>query len=186
MRKLIPRAPRREVESPVQMTFDGASPSIQGVSVNLSTTGMLVRSHLPKPRGTPLSFDFPLFEGRGQVVWSAESVDGDALLGMKFLLIGQQIDDRAPAEHTPAAAGGPGFAMVTDGLVRTGISLAQIAETLGVPTMVVHRARLRPSSGGYRAPPGDWRLKLAALARGRGEVLDRMAKQLRAVEGLED
>ncbi len=57
------------------------------VSVNISETGMLVLSEEPRPRGTPLHFEFHQFGGTGEVIWNREDEDGGMLLGVRFLAL---------------------------------------------------------------------------------------------------
>jgi hypothetical protein len=199
MKQLVPRAPRRDIVSPVELTFDDVSGTRRGVLVNVSTTGMLVHVDEGKASGTPLTFGFSSYQGRGEIVWSAEAGEGGALLGMKFVSIERlRAEDALPARDAAgisASVSGraaarsavegsrPSFAETTGILVRNGITLGDVAHALGQAASAVRRARLDPSAPDYLPPPHDWRSRLAPLARGRGTVLDRIARQLEEVDG---
>jgi c-di-GMP-binding flagellar brake protein YcgR len=86
-------APRRIVELPVELRFEGSTLRLFGESRNLSRTGMLVVAEDPKPPGTPIWLRLDEFEGRGEVVWRRESEEG-ALLGVRFTALTPQ-DRRA-------------------------------------------------------------------------------------------
>ena len=81
-------ARRREVQLPVELTFDQSVLRLLGESQNMSLTGMLIVSEDPKPPGTAVRFRFDDFEGRAEVVWRREGYEG-SLLGMRFTALGQ-------------------------------------------------------------------------------------------------
>lgn len=70
------------------------------------------------------------------------------------------------------------FIQATDRLLDRGVSLADIAEGMGLSYATVRAFRLDPESESHRRPPDDWRPKLAKLARGRGEELVELAEEL--------
>ena len=60
----------------VQLAFKNVAEFVQGYSVNISASGMFVRSHSPQPEGTLVQFEMqlasgvPVLRGAGFVVWS--------------------------------------------------------------------------------------------------------------------
>jgi hypothetical protein len=89
-------APRFDIELPVEMGDPGTDKPFRGVSLNISESGMLVRSEEERARGTTLRFEFAPFGGTAQVIWTRH-VSGEtrgtvagALLGMKFLSMTRQ------------------------------------------------------------------------------------------------
>jgi hypothetical protein len=79
------RAPREDLEIPVEVGFEDAEHVLVGLSVNISETGMLFRSEEPRPKGSIVRFEFrPRFSGYGEVVWSKVDEDGKTILGIRF------------------------------------------------------------------------------------------------------
>jgi c-di-GMP-binding flagellar brake protein YcgR len=84
-------APRFDIALPVELTEGREEARFQGVSVNISESGMLVRAEQERPRGTTLSFSFAPFGGTAQVIWIRQLVEeqeegaAGTLLGMKFV-----------------------------------------------------------------------------------------------------
>lgn len=81
-------APRFDIALPVELTEEQADSSFRAISVNISESGMLVRSAHQKERGTVLRFAFAPFGGTAQVIWThMHQGNGGTqmLLGMKFL-----------------------------------------------------------------------------------------------------
>lgn len=81
-------APRFDIALPVELTEGRENALFRGVSVNISESGMLVRSEEERPRGTVLSFSFAPFGGTAQVIWIrplASEEEPGTLLGMKFV-----------------------------------------------------------------------------------------------------
>ena len=84
---MISRAPRKNIVMLVRLTFRGEE-ALLGNSSNISETGMLVLAEEARPVGTHLRFQFPEFQGMGQVVWTCESEPGVQflmLMGIVFL-----------------------------------------------------------------------------------------------------
>jgi len=72
------------------------------------------------------------------------------------------------------------FKEATDALMEAGVTLAEVAEALGVVHGTVRQARLDPSASSYRKPPPGWRPRLADLARERGGRLLGLADKIGA------
>lgn len=70
------------------------------------------------------------------------------------------------------------FRKATDRASGTCISLADLADAVGVPHQSLRRARLDRDSPSYRQPPAGWERALAKLARKRARELDRLAEEL--------
>ena len=91
-------APRFDIELPVEMADSSDGVSFRGVSLNMSETGMLIRSEQERARGTTLRFEFAPFGGTAQVIWTRQVASdprvkdggGGILLGMKFLSMKRQ------------------------------------------------------------------------------------------------
>ena len=91
-------APRFDIEFPVEMADPSDGVSFRGVSLNMSESGMLVRSEEERPRGTTLRFEFAPFGGTAQVIWTRHVTsdlpvrdgEGGILLGMKFVSMKRQ------------------------------------------------------------------------------------------------
>jgi hypothetical protein len=91
-------APRFDIELPLEMGDSGGGASFRGVSLNISESGMLVRSDEERPRGTTLRFEFAPFGGTAMVIWTrhvgadprVRDTAGGILLGMKFLAMKRQ------------------------------------------------------------------------------------------------
>ncbi len=177
MGELIPRAPRGQLASPVDLTLHDREDPFRGTSVNMSTTGMLVRLDEPIPSGTTVRFGVALYEGIGEVVRSTEVDEGGAFLGIKFNSITRSAQTPGP-DRNAAAAAGLQFGDVTRQLLSSGIAFADLAHALGESPSRVRRFLLEPSNPRYVEPPKDWRSSLAPLARERGGKLDRVARQL--------
>lgn len=75
------------------------------------------------------------------------------------------------------------FKQATDRLMKAGLTTEDIAEGMGLAKQTVRAMRLDPSSDSYRVAPADWRRRLVALARGRGEELQGIARELSEEEG---
>ena len=58
------------------------------------------------------------------------------------------------------------------------ITLADIAEAAGTAPQTLRRARMDPTSTGYRPPPSGWESVLAKLARERAAELVKLAEEL--------
>lgn len=71
------------------------------------------------------------------------------------------------------------FKRATDRLIGT-VSLADLAEELGVSHGLLRQARLRTSASSYRSPPPGWEKAVAKLARERGGALIELADELDA------
>lgn len=69
----------------MDLTFPGSVQAVTARSVNVSETGMLVRSRVEHPPGTGVRFDVPpRYGGRGEVAWTGEAEDGTVLLGLSL------------------------------------------------------------------------------------------------------
>ena len=79
------RAPRVDVELPVELRFFDSGEVFLAISVNVSETGMLILSEESRPRGTLAHFEFrPDLNGTGEVIWTKGAEDGGAYLGIRF------------------------------------------------------------------------------------------------------
>ena len=85
---------RIELEREVTLSFENLEGFMNEFSVNISTTGMFVRSREPRPAGTLLGFQLslsdgqPLIRGHGEVVWvrrADEGPDRPAGMGIRFV-----------------------------------------------------------------------------------------------------
>ena len=80
-------APRFNIQLVVAMTFEERGTTAQGVSQNISETGVLIRSSAMAPRGAVARLEFTEFKTKAEVIWTRETEDG-LLLGMRFLSMG--------------------------------------------------------------------------------------------------
>jgi hypothetical protein len=71
------------------------------------------------------------------------------------------------------------FRTATDRLIGT-ISLADLAQELGVSHGLMRQARLNTSASSYRSPPDGWEAAVARLARQRGGDLLKLAEEMEA------
>lgn len=79
------RSQRVPLERAVDLIFDDSGEVIAASSVNVSDTGMLVRSERPRAPGSPIRFQFePWLTGMGDVIWTREEDDGTTLLGISL------------------------------------------------------------------------------------------------------
>lgn len=77
------RSRRVDLEMSVELTFNNSARVVDARSVNISETGMLVRTEVDHPPGTGVRFDVVRrFGGRGEVVWSRETEEGAVLMGL--------------------------------------------------------------------------------------------------------
>ncbi len=85
---------RIDFEREVSLSFENLEGFMTEFSVNISTTGMFVRSPEPRPAGTLLSFELaltdgqPLIRGHGEVVWVRRHDGGTehpAGMGIRFV-----------------------------------------------------------------------------------------------------
>jgi hypothetical protein len=89
-------APRFDIELPVEIGDPSSGTSFRGVSVNMSESGMLVRTLEERPRGTTIRFEFAPFGGTAMVIWARQvrpagrATEAGVLLGMKFLAMKRQ------------------------------------------------------------------------------------------------
>jgi len=67
----------------------------------------------------------------------------------------------------------------TDALMAAGVTVAEIAEALGVQHATARAYRMDPKAAGYRRPPAGWEDGLAALAHDRGQELQELAERIR-------
>ena len=81
----VDRAPRIDLEMPVELGFGDSAGVVVGRSVNISETGMLVLTEEVRPRGALGWFEFgPRFRGLSEVIWTRGAEGGGTLLGMRF------------------------------------------------------------------------------------------------------
>lgn len=71
------------------------------------------------------------------------------------------------------------FHEATDALMAAGVTVAEIAEALGVQHATARAYRMDPDAAGYRRPPAGWEDGLAALAHDRGQELQELAERIR-------
>ena len=95
-------APRADIRLSVTLTFEG--PPSPAVSVNLSETGVLVRSGRQAPIGSLVQLEFKEFKAKGELIWTGKTDDAGVLLGMKFVSIGRR--DLGVVRGLVEAAGG--------------------------------------------------------------------------------
>lgn len=70
------------------------------------------------------------------------------------------------------------FLQATQKLMEEGVTLADVADALGVTHASVRRFRLDAESASYRSPPADWKRELSQLARARGARLTTLAGKI--------
>lgn len=70
------------------------------------------------------------------------------------------------------------FREATERALEAGVSLAELAEELGVSHSLLRKARFAPDNPNRRRPPEGWREALARLARRRGGQLLELAEDL--------
>ena len=80
-------APRFDIQLVVALAFEGCGTTVQGVSQNISETGVLIRSSALAPRGAVARLEFKEFATKAEVIWTRETDEG-LLLGMRFLSVG--------------------------------------------------------------------------------------------------
>lgn len=80
------RSRRMELDVPVELRFDGSARIVDARSVNVSQTGMLVRTQVDHAPGTGFRFDVHRrYGGRGEVAWSRDAEEGEVLMGLSLL-----------------------------------------------------------------------------------------------------
>jgi uncharacterized protein (TIGR02266 family) len=105
---------RVPLERAIAIRFDRFDDFVDEVSVNLSATGMFIRTREPRPPGAVFNFqfqlgeDFSLIEGRAEVIWRrrlSEGPDRPPGMGVKFLNLdvpSQKLIDRLIAQQEDA------------------------------------------------------------------------------------
>jgi hypothetical protein len=89
-------APRYDIELSVRLVPGGSDAAFTGTSENISETGVLVLAERLEPRGALLYLEFPVFEARGEVIWTRETEEElQVLLGMRFLALGGKTEKRS-------------------------------------------------------------------------------------------
>jgi hypothetical protein len=86
-RLLVDPARRRNIALPVELTFQPSGETANGISMNISATGVLVNASKPTPRGTVVRMKFKKFSAQGEVMWTKDANEG-FLLGMQFAVLG--------------------------------------------------------------------------------------------------
>ena len=71
----------------VTLTFEECGRTSQGISQNISETGVLIHSSTRPTRGAVARLEFEEFEAEAEVVWTKET-DYGRLFGMRFLSMG--------------------------------------------------------------------------------------------------
>ncbi len=94
-------APRFDIELPVELRAGGSIEPFLGVSVNISSSGMLVLAEEERDRGTSVEFQFNQFGGTGEVIWTRTDEEDGTLLGMKFVTLKRK--DRKTLERILAS-----------------------------------------------------------------------------------
>ncbi len=97
-------APRADIRLSVTLTFEESPLPALAISVNLSETGVLVRSGRQAPRGSLVQLEFTEFKAKGELIWTRKTDDAGVLLGMKFVSIGRR--DLGVVRSLVEAAGG--------------------------------------------------------------------------------
>jgi len=90
--------------------MEGLRDPLTGTSVNLSETGMLVRTSTLCPRGTRVGFQLADVTGKGEVIWTRQTEEGEAFVGLRFLSLGRR--DRKSLTRILAASPPPEDATV--------------------------------------------------------------------------
>jgi hypothetical protein len=80
-------APRINIRLIIELICEDCEPMIQGVSENISETGVLVRTSGIARQGTTVHLEFKEFGVHADLVWRKDTRDG-ILLGIRFLSIG--------------------------------------------------------------------------------------------------
>ena len=87
------RPSRVDFETLVVFAPSGSEDAFTGTSVNLSLSGMLVRSERRVEPGSVLQFATAAFAGECEVMWGHESSDGGSLFGIRFVSLGPRADE---------------------------------------------------------------------------------------------
>ena len=78
-------APRQAIEVPVTLSSGDLRDGFPGTSLNISETGVLIRTDRWEPLGALLHLRFPTFACEAKVVWNSEAKgEVGILLGMQF------------------------------------------------------------------------------------------------------
>ncbi len=118
-----PASPRLRMERPISVRYENLEEFFDEVSVDLSESGMFLRSTDPRPPGAVFNFrfqlgeDLSLIEGRAEVVWTRRKPEGrdrPAGMGVRFLnldvasrqLIRRLVEQRQKAESPLEPAAG--------------------------------------------------------------------------------
>jgi len=191
MSQLRTRAPRREIDLPVSLSFEDAGRPLFGASRNISSTGMLVLSKGTGQPGTRVSFECVPASGVGEVVWARTDEAGETWIGMRFVELARGDHEFFPdggadlararwGEELEARPKGDfNFPRVADFLLQQDVSVAEIAFALGTSAESIRVARELPGPEGARELPEDWREQIADLVRGRGARLEELGRQLK-------
>ena len=86
-------APRIGIRLPVTLTFEETGITAEGVSENMSETGILVVTSLEPQPGGVVDLEVGSFDARAELVWSRKLGTNEVRLGMRFTQIGQQAQD---------------------------------------------------------------------------------------------
>lgn len=70
------------------------------------------------------------------------------------------------------------FTTATDRATGACITLADVADAMGIAAQSVRRSRVDPSKPSYRPPPSGWEAAVATLARARAADLLALADDL--------
>lgn len=80
--------PRFDFETTVTFTPFGTEDSFVATSLNVSETGMMLRSEKPVETDLILQFMTPTFAGECRVPWSHQAEDGALVFSIQFVSLG--------------------------------------------------------------------------------------------------
>ena len=195
MSQLQARAPRKDVDFPVELTFDHPDERCFGASVNMSQAGMLVLSDAPQPPGTTITFESAPLSGMGEVVWTRGAGTKGAFLGFRFTSLWRGDPDVLLTETTPVEGDRAAWKKAWAGATEEGLSFRGATDQPPGAAPYPRRHRLSVGEPSRLGSPGQTRSefarassatrllegparRLAELARGRGSALDELAREL--------
>jgi hypothetical protein len=88
-------APRYEVVFPVRLMARSTTGFLQGLTRNISESGMMIHASIPLEAGTPVRLEPLLVVGSAEVVWvrkarkENDGADGPAEIGLRFVGLSQ-------------------------------------------------------------------------------------------------
>ena len=79
-------APRFVIPLPVELSIPATKVRFEGVSENISATGVLVRAKQLLPLRASVHLQFPEFATEGEIIWSRSlSEEASVLMGLRFV-----------------------------------------------------------------------------------------------------